>query len=49
MAYELFVDVGEEPLSSTRKGVKKVKINRSIQDAGQKCYSSLTMAMNGGL
>ena len=36
MAYELFVDVGEEPLSSTRKGVKKVKINQAFKSAGQK-------------
>ena len=36
MAYELFVDVDEEPLSSTRKGVKKVKINQAFKSAGQK-------------
>ena len=36
MAYELFVDVGEEPLSSTSKSVKKVKINQAFKSAGQK-------------
>ena len=36
MAYELFVDVGEEPLSSASKGVKKIKINQAFKSAGQK-------------
>ncbi|MFH0764728.1 MAG: hypothetical protein V1927_06990 [Candidatus Omnitrophota bacterium] len=36
MAYELFVDVGEEPLSSASKGVKKIKIGQAFKSTGQK-------------
>lgn len=36
MAYELFVDVGEAPLSSTSKGVKKVNINQVFRSTDQK-------------
>ena len=36
MAYELFVDVGEQPLSATSNGVKKVKIGQAFKGVGQK-------------
>lgn len=34
--YELFVDIGEEPLSSTTKGVKKTKIWQVFKELGEK-------------
>jgi hypothetical protein len=36
MAYELFLDVGEAPLSSTTKGVKKIKIKQAFKSIGEK-------------
>jgi hypothetical protein len=35
-AYELFVDIGEERLSETTKGVKKTKISQAFKNPGDK-------------
>jgi len=35
-AYELFFDIGEEPLSPNTKGVKKTKINQAFKHPGDK-------------
>lgn len=36
MKYELFVDIGEEPLSPTSMGVEHVKISKAFQNIGEK-------------
>ena len=36
MVYELFVDIGEEPLSPTTKGVQKIKICQVFQNPGER-------------
>ncbi|MBU0999509.1 plasmid pRiA4b ORF-3 family protein [Patescibacteria group bacterium] len=35
-AYELFVDIGEEPLTSITKGVKRTKIQQAFKNPGDK-------------
>ena len=35
-AYELFPDIGEEPLSPTTKGVKKTRISTAFKNPGEK-------------
>lgn len=35
-AYELFPDIGEEPLAPTTKGVKKTKISQAFENPGEK-------------
>ena len=35
-AYELFVDIGEEPLTPASKGVKNTKIAQAFHDPGEK-------------
>jgi hypothetical protein len=35
-AYELFVDIGEEPTGGMAKGVKKVKISQAFENIGEK-------------
>ena len=35
-AYELFVDIGEEPLTSITKSVKKTKIQQAFKNPGEK-------------
>ncbi|MBI4208496.1 MAG: hypothetical protein HY538_02165 [Deltaproteobacteria bacterium] len=35
-AYELFQDIGEEPLSPTTQGVKKTKISQAFKTLGEK-------------
>jgi len=35
-AYELFVDIGEEPTGGATKGVKKVKVSRAFENIGEK-------------
>lgn len=35
-AYELFADIGEEPLAPTTKGVKKTKILQAFKSPGEK-------------
>lgn len=35
-AFELFVDIGEEPTNSVAKGVKKTKISQAFKDVGEK-------------
>lgn len=35
-AYELFVDIGEEPLTSVSKGVKNTKISQAFHNPGEK-------------
>ena len=35
-AFELFVDVGEEPKSEITKGVKKIKISQAFKHIGEK-------------
>jgi len=36
MAYELFVDIGEAPLTPSTKGVKKTKIRQVFKNSGEK-------------
>ncbi|MBI3007958.1 MAG: hypothetical protein HYY56_00300, partial [Candidatus Omnitrophica bacterium] len=35
-AFELFVDIGEEPTNGVAKGVKKVKISQAFKHIGEK-------------
>ena len=35
-AFELFVDIGEEPTNELSKGVKKIKISQAFKDRGEK-------------
>lgn len=35
-SYELFVDIGEEPVTPSAKGVKKTKVSQAFQNPGEK-------------
>jgi len=47
MSYELFVDIGEAPLTPRNKGVKKTKIQQAFKTIGEKRLFYLIMGTAG--